>query len=168
MAERETFIVPSSDGHSRLYGRIWKPKGQPIMVLQIAHGMLEHMGCYDDFAAWLADQGVLVAGHDHLGHGRTAADREQLGFFAEKDGYTFLVRDLHRVRTVLSRRYPGVPYLVLWGFSRFAQAFPCPVCSLPTGVFGEVSCSSSVPRRSDAVRSAGSGRSVRYSQTRFH
>lgn len=113
MAERETFIVPSSDGHSRLYGRIWKPKGQPIMVLQIAHGMLEHMGCYDDFAAWLADQGVLVAGHDHLGHGRTAADREQLGFFAEKDGYTFLVRDLHRVRTVLSRRYPGVPYFMM-------------------------------------------------------
>ena len=45
MAERENFTVPSSDGHSRLFGTLWKPEGQPSMVLQIAHG------CWNIWAA---------------------------------------------------------------------------------------------------------------------
>lgn len=156
MAERENFTVPSSDGHSRLFGTLWKPEGQPSMVLQIAHGMLEHMGCYDEFASWLADQGILVAGHDHLGHGRTAEDPSQLGVFAakvppsdrrcqlrdakcaaavsEKDGTVFLIRDLNRVRTVLSRRYVGIPYFMMghsmgsFMLRRYLTAFGDGIC----------------------------------------
>ena len=44
MAERENFTVPSSDGHSRLFGTLWKPEGQPSMVLQIARAFPYALG----------------------------------------------------------------------------------------------------------------------------
>ena len=60
MAVKEIFHLPSSDGHSRLYGVIWKPEGKVRMVLQIAHGMIEHMGYYEEFALRLTEAGFDV------------------------------------------------------------------------------------------------------------
>lgn len=113
MAIREIFSVPSSNGRSCLHGVIWKPEGEVRMVLQLAHGMLEHIEYYGDFACWLADRGIAVAGHDHLGHGRTASGQEEFGFFAGKDGYIYLVKDLNRVRRYLTPQFPDVPYFLM-------------------------------------------------------
>lgn len=113
MAIKENFRVPSSNGRSCLHGVIWKPEGEVRMVLQVAHGMLEHIEYYGDFACWLADRGIAVAGHDHLGHGRTAAGPEEFGFFAEKDGYVYLVKDLNRVRRYLTAQFPDLPYFLM-------------------------------------------------------
>ena len=41
---------------------IWKPEGEIKAVLQVTHGMTEHMGRYERFAADLCSQGVAVAG----------------------------------------------------------------------------------------------------------
>jgi len=67
------FYYPSSDGVSRVYAREWSPEGAARAVLQLAHGICEHLGRYDDFARFMAGNGVLVVANDHLGHGRTAA-----------------------------------------------------------------------------------------------
>lgn len=84
------------------------------MILQLAHGMLEHIEYYGEFAGWLADHGVIVAGHDHLGHGRTAAGgEEKFGFFAEQNGYVYLVKDLNRVRSYMTERFPRLPYFLM-------------------------------------------------------
>lgn len=113
MVRKETFSVPSSNGRSRLHGVLWRPEGEVQMALQISHGMIEHMGYYEEFARWLAERGIAVAGHDHLGHGLTAADPEEFGFFGERDGYIFLIKDLHRVRRQLESRFPGIPYFLM-------------------------------------------------------
>ena len=86
MIEPVELKIPSSDGRSILHVMHWRPVGQPRAVLQIAHGMTEHVGRYGEFAAALAEQGIAVIGHDHLGHGKTAGCEEKLGFFAEKNG----------------------------------------------------------------------------------
>ena len=50
--------------------------GREILgAVQIVHGMMEHTGRYRETAEWLADRGIAVYGHDHLGHGRTAAEK---------------------------------------------------------------------------------------------
>lgn len=49
---------------------IWQPDGEVKAVLQVAHGMTEHMGRYEHFAAALCSQGVAVAGFDLRGHGK--------------------------------------------------------------------------------------------------
>lgn len=74
MNQRE-FYLPSSDGHSRLHCMEWLPDGEILGAVQIVHGMMEHTGRYRETAEWLADRGIAVYGHDHLGHGRTAAEK---------------------------------------------------------------------------------------------
>ncbi len=113
MPQKEVFYLPSSDGKSRLFCVCWKPDGEIKMVLQVIHGMIEHTGFYEDFALFLARQGIAVVGHDHLGHGRTAKEPEDLGFFSGKKGYRCLIKDIHRVRRYITRRWENIPQFVL-------------------------------------------------------
>ena len=48
------FYYPSSDGVSRVYAREWSPEGAARAVLQLAHGICEHLGRYDDFARFMS------------------------------------------------------------------------------------------------------------------
>lgn len=113
MIQKEVFSLPSSDGRSKLFCVCWKPEGEVRMVLQLIHGMIEHIGFYEAFALFLARQGIAVVGHDHLGHGNTAENPQNLGFFAEHKGYVCLIKDIHRVRKDAEKRWKGVPYFML-------------------------------------------------------
>lgn len=78
---------------------VWNglPDGEILGAVQIVHGMMEHTGRYRETAEWLADRGIAVYGHDHLGHGRTAAEKEDLGYFGDRDGELSLVKDVRRL-----------------------------------------------------------------------
>ena len=41
---------------------------------------------YDRLATFLAQHGMMVIGNDHLGHGETAKDEEELGYFPKAKG----------------------------------------------------------------------------------
>lgn len=104
----------SSDGEHTLYASIWTPDDGGIRaVIQICHGMTEHIRCYDRFARALCAHGFVVCGDDHLGHGRTAERPEDLGFFGERDGVRHLVEDEQRLREEMQHRYPDKPYFLL-------------------------------------------------------
>lgn len=113
MAVRETVRVPSSDGVSSLWVTLWKPEEEPKAVLQLVHGMTEHIGRYEELAQFLTARGVAVIGHDQLGHGRTAPSRDQLGFFAEHNGAAYLIHDIRRIRHLAEKRYPQIPGFLL-------------------------------------------------------
>ena len=86
--------ILSSNGVHRLHHTFFTPKSTPIASLLIVHGMSEHGGRYADFAKFLADNGVLVATYDQLGHGQTAKDESELGFFDEKHPTQTLCKDV--------------------------------------------------------------------------
>ena len=67
MTKRE-FAYPSRDGATRIHAIEWIPGGEITGILQICHGMVEYIDRYDEFARYLADRGIYVVGHDHLGH----------------------------------------------------------------------------------------------------
>lgn len=113
MSKAEEFRLPSSDGRSQIHVMHWKPEKQAVAVLQISHGMIEHIRRYEECACALAKQGIAVIGHDHLGHGETAGTEEDFGFFSEKNGASCIVRDIYRVRKAAARRYPGIPHFIL-------------------------------------------------------
>ena len=92
----EVFSYPSADGRTTIHGRRWIPEGKIRGVLQIAHGMCEYIERYEEFAAFLAEKGLLVTGHDHLGHGQSVVSKDDLGFFAEKDGNRAVLEDMHQ------------------------------------------------------------------------
>ena len=70
MTNLSDFTFLSSDGRTQLHGMLWEPEGVPARaVLQICHGVAEHIARYDTFARALNEQGIVVAGHDHhFGH----------------------------------------------------------------------------------------------------
>ena len=109
--ERFTF---AGCGGTKLSAAIWMPDGQPKMVLQIAHGMTEHIGRYDKLAEALTAQGVVVAGFDMRGHGRNSGNA-QIASFGE-GGWEKSLEDMHLFFAELDKRYPGIPHFML-GFS---------------------------------------------------
>ncbi len=81
----------------------WEPGTAPRAVVQISHGMAEHVGRYTRLAEALVAEGYEVWAHDHRGHGGTALTDADLGHFADHDGFDRIVADLLAVRTEIDR-----------------------------------------------------------------
>ena len=99
----------SSNGKTDIHYRLCTPDVPPRGIVQIAHGIAEHVERYDGFARFLAEHGFLVAANDHLGHGQSVSDEADLGFFAEKDGWKLAVSDLKKLHDLLVGAHPGLP-----------------------------------------------------------
>lgn len=107
--------IASTDGKNKLHVYCWEPSVSPVAILQISHGMVEHLGRYDEFARFMADRGVIVIGNDHLGHGLTAKEGDH-GFFGAEKSKT-VVDDLYEVTKYAKTTYGGnLPYF-LFGHS---------------------------------------------------
>ena len=100
----------SSDGKTSLYYREYLPQGEPAGIVQIVHGVAEHVDRYHDFCEFLAENGYIVVAHDQLGHGRSAADESSLGFFAEEDGWGKALQDVRKLHDLTAEKHPGKPY----------------------------------------------------------
>ena len=111
----ERFTIPSSDQSTKLSAYLWTAEA-PRAMIQISHGMCEHLARYAEFAEYLTAHGFLVFGHDHLGHGHTAQDADGLGFIASDRGAEHLVEDVHLLSLHMKKHYPHLP-LVLFGHS---------------------------------------------------
>ena len=117
MRDCERRHFKSSDGKHECYCVIVRPDGEPKGIIQISHGMCEHIDRYLDFMSFLADKGYVVCGNDHLGHGHTVDSPEELGYFGfGENGWKKVVEDLHRMTTLIKAEYPGLP-LILMGHS---------------------------------------------------
>lgn len=114
MSVNQEFRFPSADGATTLYGRIWVPDhGAPKAVLQLVHGIAEHIGRYDRFARFMSDHGYLVCAEDHLGHGNTPKNAEDLGYTADKDGWVKMTDNVRALHERITPQYPGIPYFIL-------------------------------------------------------
>jgi alpha-beta hydrolase superfamily lysophospholipase len=111
----EEFSFLSSCETAQIEGVFWIPKGKVRAIVQIVHGMLEHMGRYEDFAAFLCTNGFVVCGHNQLGHGGSLIENTK-GYFGETDRVAHLLMDVHAVRRRAQTRFPNVPYF-LFGHS---------------------------------------------------
>jgi alpha-beta hydrolase superfamily lysophospholipase len=107
-----SFVLEAKDG-ARLHGYRWEPAAAPRGVVQIVHGLAEHAGRYDRLAAALNAAGYAVYAGDLRGHGRTAPDRSDLGFFAERGGWRKCADDLWQLNRRLAADHPGVPIVLL-------------------------------------------------------
>ena len=93
---------------------IWQPEQEIKAVLQITHGMTEHMVRYQALAEYLCRHGIAVAGFDLRGHGKNPGDPEIASF--GQGGWAASIEDMRLFYTELQSRFPGVPHYML-GFS---------------------------------------------------
>ena len=136
MENVRSFCFPSCDGQHQCHASEWIPQGQILAVVQIAHGIAEHIGRYDQVARYLCAHGILVCGEDHLGHGKTALPGE-FGYFSAHDGWTMVTQDIRTLRQLQGEKYPGVPYFLL-GHSMGSFLVRTFLCRYPGQVDGAI------------------------------
>lgn len=115
--EMNNFILKSKDGitvHCNKW--ILQKDIKPKAVVQIAHGMAEHIDRYNSFAKALTNEGYIVYGNDHRGHGKTAGSLENLGYFADDNGWNLVVEDMHELTTMIKNDHGDLP-IFLFGHS---------------------------------------------------
>lgn len=118
---RTTIGFLSHDKTTQIKGLIWTPEGMgssaPRGIVQIVHGMAEHIGRYDDFARFLSGQGYVVCAHDHIGHGKSVSSPDRYGCLPIQGGKDVLIEDVHELRKTVAARYARqIPY-ILFGHS---------------------------------------------------
>ena len=114
---------------------LWLPEGEPQLLLQITHGMTEHIGRYETFAQELTEQGIAVAGFDLRGHGKNPGDPGVASFGV--DGWAASIEDMHLFFDLLEARFPGVPHC-MHGFSLGSFLLREYLGKYPEGVAGAV------------------------------
>jgi alpha-beta hydrolase superfamily lysophospholipase len=113
----ERFRLTSSDGLCIACAR-WDSRGPARAVVQIAHGMGEHMGRYAGTLDALVAAGLTVYANDHRGHGLSV--HSQLGDFGE-GGFELLVRDIVHLSEIAREENPHLPLLLMGhGMGSFA------------------------------------------------
>lgn len=111
--KKEELSFKSSNDLYTIKGVMYIPKGKIKGILQIAHGMTEHIDRYEGFAEYLCDNGYLVCGNDHMGHGKSINTDDDLGFFGKKDSYLDIVEDMHTLTLMVKEKYPNIKYYLL-------------------------------------------------------
>ncbi len=109
---KNEFTYRSADGVHDIYACEYLPEGEIRAVLQVAHGVSEHFGRYTGLCEYMTAHGVAVCGNDHLGHGRSVP-KEERGFFADKDGWDLVCRDIAQLAAIEREKHPGAPYFLL-------------------------------------------------------
>lgn len=113
MIKKELYF-DSSDGNGKIYAVQYVPKDKEVIgVIQIAYGMAEHIGRYEDFGKIMAQKGFVVTGQDYPGHGKTLKEGEIPGYFSEKDPATVVVENAHILHKLTQAEYSQVPYILL-------------------------------------------------------
>ena len=111
------FLLTSSDGLCIACSR-WDSRGPTRAVVQIAHGMGEHMGRYAGTVGALVAEGLTVYANDHRGHGLSV--HSQLGEIG-RGGFEILVQDIVRLSEIAREKDPDLPLLLLGhGMGSFA------------------------------------------------
>lgn len=110
MLMRKEIAYPSC-GKGEIRGLRWEPEGEVKAIVQIVHGIAEHVERYDHFASFLAEHGILVVAEDHMGHGRSIAGGSEKGYFT--GGWFAAVDDSYRLLKDTMAEFPGVPFVLL-------------------------------------------------------
>lgn len=113
MSQMTDFTLSSCVPGRTLHAFRCVPEGEVRAILQLSHGMVEFIDRYKPLAEYLAARGILVTGHDHLGHGGSIRTKADYGYFAQPDGNRAVLDDLHAVTALTKQLYPGVPYFLL-------------------------------------------------------
>ena len=108
------FTFLSTDGKTQLHGMRWEPEGRSVRaVLQICHGVAEHIARYDAFARYLNELGIAVVGHDHLGHGGSLPEGGTPVYFGEGNTWHTVVDDIYVLHQRIRLWYPDVPLCIM-------------------------------------------------------
>jgi len=104
----------SAEDRTKIYLRKYIPN-EPIAVVQIVHGMAEHGGAYEKFIEFLVQNQFAVFIHDQRGHGKTAKNEDDLGYFGNQIKWEDIAKDIIYISKMIKNDF-NLP-LILFGHS---------------------------------------------------
>lgn len=116
MVMRKEFDFQAANGGHNIYACVWIDEDRTRYkgIIQLVHGMAEHILRYQNFAVFLAQQGFIVCGHDHAGHGNSVEKEEDFGFFGEQDNaWKYLIYDMHHIVNFIKNKFSNLPYFMI-------------------------------------------------------
>lgn len=105
------FKSNNDEGKNQYY--IYEPECEIRAIVQIVHGMCEHVEMYEPLIDFLCDHGIAVCAHDHQGHGNSVTDPDDYGYFDKAEGWKTLVMDVNKLNQFVRREYPDIPFFLL-------------------------------------------------------
>lgn len=110
----ENFIIKSSVDRQNLYCVDFGTSiEEPELILQLCHGMQEHIFRYEEIARYLEKNCIKVVGMDNRGHGKTGDDMGILGHISDDKGYYKLPEDVNDLNRFLHSKYPNSKLVIL-------------------------------------------------------
>ena len=129
--------IPSGD--LQLQAAVIAPE-QPKAVVVFVHGMAEHKERYYPFMTYLSEQGFACVIYDQRGHGATAVNPDDLGYFGQ-NGVQKLVEDTLTVVQWAREKYNGLK-VFLFGHSMGSMVVRCFTKKYDAQIDGLVVCGS--------------------------
>lgn len=106
MVEVDEWTFEGTQGS--IAARSWRdPSAAPRYVAVLVHGYGEHIGRYDHVAAALIDDGAVVYGLDHLGHGKSGGEQVLVTDFED------VVVDVHTVAAAAHEQWPALGVVMI-------------------------------------------------------
>ncbi len=107
-------FLSKDDRHTKIHALKWEPEsGDTVAVLQLVHGMQEHIERYSEFASFLTTKGFTVYGHDHIGHGDSVEKDEDRGIMHCKHPDDVMIEDMFQNYRIIKEQYADKPYFIL-------------------------------------------------------
>lgn len=114
---KEEYSFTSNDGMTEINCTEWIPDSREVRaIIQISHGIGEHIGRYEELAKFLTERDIAVVGNDCIGHGLSKSSRKNPMYFGPEGSWKYLVRDMMDFNLLIGESYPDVPHFML-GFS---------------------------------------------------
>lgn len=112
VSQKSSYLPSNFNKDSRLFHTLFTPQTAKATLL-IVHGMQEHSGRYSEIAEYFANHGIAVLTYDHLGHGKSVKDKNEIGFFQLNKPDERLIADAEMMADHLAAQYPDVPHFIL-------------------------------------------------------
>ena len=116
----------SDNKRNQIRALIWADeKVSPVGVVQLVPSFGDHVGRYDAFARFLAGEGFVVCGADHLGTGLSVPEDAARGAVLPGEHISML-RDMNTLHRLMMRRYAGLPVIMAgFGVGSFLARIYC-------------------------------------------
>ncbi|QNM85820.1 lysophospholipase [Polaribacter pectinis] len=95
----------------------WEVKKMPLKgIVQISHGVGEHAGRYHSIAKLLQEKGYEVYANDHRVHGKSAENKNDLGFYDGDNYFDDAINDMRQLTEIIKNEHPNKK-IILFGHS---------------------------------------------------
>lgn len=111
--EKQEFSFLSADGKTSIHAAVWIPAVPVRAIVEVSHGVSEHILRYESLAAYLTERGFAVIGHDHLGHGSSVIPGAPRLYLGPPGSWETATRDLDTCRRLARKRFGRLPLFLL-------------------------------------------------------